>query len=170
MSSSDASKPYIPLAGIPAGGYSKEDEATATCYCGAVQLAFPTNKPGLVETFLCNCNDCRKITASMFASNFIVKDDYLKHLRGKETLKVYEQKETIATGNSMANSFCSNCGTLMYRVSSGFPGVSIMRIGTVDDFHLHETKLKPRVEQFTKDRVSWLHGAQGVEQVKASAL
>ena len=69
----------------------------------------------------------------------------------------------------MTNYFCSTCGTLMYRVGSGFPGMSILRIGTVDDFHLHETKLKPRVEQFTKDRVSWLHGAEGVEQIEDSA-
>ena len=52
----------------------------------------------------------------------------------------------------------------MNRVSSGFPGMSVLRIGTVDDFNLHETKLKPRIEQFTKDRVSWFHGGQGVEQ------
>lgn len=37
---SDKSKPYIPLAGVATDGWSKEDEATATCFCGAVQLAF----------------------------------------------------------------------------------------------------------------------------------
>jgi hypothetical protein len=36
----DKSKPYIPLAGGADDGWSKEDQATATCYCGAVQLAF----------------------------------------------------------------------------------------------------------------------------------
>jgi hypothetical protein len=36
----DKSKPYFPLAGSATDGYSKEDEATATCFCGAVQLAF----------------------------------------------------------------------------------------------------------------------------------
>lgn len=36
----DKSKPYIPLAGLADDGWSKEDEATATCFCGAVQLAF----------------------------------------------------------------------------------------------------------------------------------
>lgn len=43
----------------------------------------------------------------------------------------------------------------MYRVGEAFPGVKICRIGTVDDFRLMETKLKPRIEQFTKDRVEW---------------
>lgn len=112
--------------------------------------------------------DCRKITASMFASNFIVKDSALTHLSGESALTQFSQSKTIATGNTMTNHFCSKCGSLMYRRSSGFPGMSITRIGTVDDFKLHETKLKPRIEQFTKDRVSWFHGGEGVEQVEGN--
>lgn len=56
----------------------------------------------------------------------------------------------------------------MYRVSSGFPGKSIMRIGTVDDYQVQSTKLRPRVEQFCKDRVEWLGGGLGVEQVEGN--
>jgi hypothetical protein len=37
---SDKTKPYIPRAGVATDGWHKEDEATATCFCGAVQLAF----------------------------------------------------------------------------------------------------------------------------------
>lgn len=36
----DRTKPYFPLAGQASDGWSKEGEATATCFCGAVQLAF----------------------------------------------------------------------------------------------------------------------------------
>lgn len=36
----DLSKPYIPAVGHATDGYSKENEATATCFCGTVQLAF----------------------------------------------------------------------------------------------------------------------------------
>lgn len=49
-----------------------------------------------------------------------------------------------------------------------FPGHSVLRTGTVDDFSLHETKLKPRIEVFNKDRVNWLCGGNGVEQFKAT--
>jgi hypothetical protein len=105
----------------------------------------------------------------MFASNFTVDDTYLKHLRGRDNLKFFGQSRTIGSGNLMTNYFCSTCGTLMYRVGSAFPGQSILRIGTVDDFNLHETKLRPRVEQFTKDRVSWLHAVEGVKQEDGSA-
>ena len=42
----DKSKPYVPLAGGADDGWSTEDQATATCYCGAVQLAFVRIVPG----------------------------------------------------------------------------------------------------------------------------
>ncbi|KAJ7152188.1 Mss4-like protein [Mycena crocata] len=165
----DKSKPYIPLASLAHDGYSTEDEATATCFCGAVQLAFPTQGPGLITTFVCNCTDCRKITASMFASNFTIDDAYLKHLRGRDNLKAFGQAHTIASHKTMTNYFCSTCGTLMYRVGAASPGKSILRIGTVDDFNLHETKLRPQHELFTKDRVSWLPGLEGVTQLQYEA-
>lgn len=127
----------------------------------------PTDGPGLVNTFVCNCTDCRKITASMFASNFTVKDTHLRHIRGQENLKTFGQAETIASQRKMTNYFCSTCGTLMYRVGHSFPGQSILRIGTVDDFSLHETKLRPKNETFTKDRVGWFTGVEGAVQHEA---
>jgi hypothetical protein len=163
----DKTKSYFPLAGGANDGWTKDDSATATCFCGAVQLAFPTEAPGLTSTFICHCSDCRKITASMFASNFTVLDSHLTHLRGRENLKSYGQSKTIASGKMMTNYFCSTCGTLMYRVGEAFPGRSILRIGTVDDFHLHETKLKPSREIFTKDRVCWLSEVEGTQQLEA---
>lgn len=72
----------------------------------------------------------------MFASNFTVLDSHLTHLRGQEMLKTFGQAKTVHRKNTMTNYFCSNCGTLMYRVGSAFPGQSIMRIGTIDDFSL----------------------------------
>ncbi|KAK0639521.1 Mss4-like protein [Cercophora newfieldiana] len=161
-STADKSKPYIPHAGLARDGWSKDGKATATCYCGAVQLVFSLD--GVTNTFVCNCVDCRKITASMFASNFAVKDTHFEHARGKDVLKTFSQSETIASGKAMTNYFCGNCGSLMYRVPERLPGVSILRLGTVDDFSLHETRLKPRQEHWTKDRVCWFTGVQGVAE------
>lgn len=55
-------------------------------------------------------------------------------------------------------------------MSSGFPGMLIMRIGQVDDNKLAETKLKPQFEQFIKDRVAWFKGAEGAEQYLGNFL
>jgi hypothetical protein len=99
----------------------------------------------------------------MFSSLFTVADTHLKHLRGRENLETFTQTQSILSGKAMTNHFCSTCGTLMYRVGERFPGYSILRIGTVDDFTLHETKLRPRRELFTRDRVGWLPGVEGAE-------
>jgi len=104
----------------------------------------------------------------MFASNFIIKESDTIHTRGKDKLTKWAQSKTIASGNTMENNFCSVCGSLMYRISSGYPGLLIPRIGTIDDFDLHATKLKPRLEQYTKDRVGWLKGAEGVRQFEGA--
>ncbi|WYZ35418.1 hypothetical protein EsH8_X_000065 [Colletotrichum jinshuiense] len=165
-STSDSS---FPLAGVAQDGWSNEDEATATCLCGVVQLAFPTQGPGLLNRFICHCANCRKISSSMFCSCFAVADTHLRHLRGKENLKTFTQSKTVATGNDVSNYFCGTCGSLLYRVSSGFPGMSVLRIGTVDDFQLAETKLKPQAEHFISKRVAWLQPVDGVKQVEQIA-
>jgi hypothetical protein len=94
----------------------------------------------------------------MFCSNFTIRDKALKHVRGEDKLSRWAQNKTIASGATMEDSFCSTCGNLMYRRSSRFPGMSILRIGTVDDFNLHASKLKPQFEQFTSSRVPWFDG------------
>ena len=119
-------------------------------------------------TFVCNCADCHKLSSSMFCSNFTVNDSALIHVRGEDKLSRWAQSKTVATGSTMEDSFCSTCGNLMYRRSSRFPGMSILRIGTVDDFNLHATKLKPQLEQFIDTRPEWLPGVQG-DEVKRAA-
>jgi hypothetical protein len=37
----------------------------------------------------------------------------------------------------------------------------------VDDFHLHETKLRPKGEIFVKDRISWVSAVEGTQQFEA---
>ncbi|EHL01142.1 Mss4-like protein [Glarea lozoyensis ATCC 20868] len=170
MADTKDTKQDFRLAGLANDGWSTEDEATATCFCGAVQLAFPTKAPGLVNTFVCNCNDCHKITASMYASNFTIRDTHLRHLRGQENLKQFGQEKTIGSGKKMTNFFCNTCGSLMYRVGEAFPGMSILRIGTVDDFRLMETKLKPQVVQYVEQRTSWVEGVEGVREVVGIAI
>ncbi|RMY84878.1 hypothetical protein D0861_06734 [Hortaea werneckii] len=126
----------IALRSEGASGGRENQTATATCYCGAVQLEV--------------------ITASMFATNFIVLETHMKHNRGEDKLTRFEQSATIASGYAMENSFCSVCGTLMYRRARHFPGWIIARTGTVDDQDLHDSVLKPRFELFAENKGEWL--------------
>jgi hypothetical protein len=101
LRAADKTKPYIPLAGEAEDGWSSATEATASCFCGAVQLKFPTEAPGFVDSFICNCTDCHKITASMFASNFVVRFEHLAHLRGEENLSQFSTKKSIGLCSSL---------------------------------------------------------------------
>ncbi|KAF4943686.1 hypothetical protein FSARC_14853 [Fusarium sarcochroum] len=158
---------FFPRAGVAQDGWSTKEEATATCYCGAVQLSFPLSKPGFVFSFVCHCSDCRKITASMFSTIFAILDTHLKHIRGEDNLQQFGQSQTIMRdGNTMTNFFCRTCGSLMYRKASGYPGASLLRMGTVDDFKLAETALKPEFEQFAKQKVDWLEDIENMRLIE----
>jgi hypothetical protein len=53
----------------------------------------------------------------------------------------------------------------MYRRGAGLPGASILRIGTVDDFKLAETALRPTIEQYLKHRVGWVNDIKNMVQI-----
>lgn len=79
-----SNKQHFPF---PNDGWSKDGRATATCFCAAVQLSFvrlifnwkqqsfwqdnmltlrqPTEGDGLVDTFLCNCTDCKPAISTL---------------------------------------------------------------------------------------------------------
>ncbi|WWC58652.1 uncharacterized protein I303_101196 [Kwoniella dejecticola CBS 10117] len=160
----EGTQPWIPLGGGSKDGYNDGKEATATCFCGDIQLAFPVTKEGIKGTFVCHCTDCRKVSASMFATNFTVHSDDLRYIRGADKVKTYAQSKTIVEGNTMTNYFCPNCGSLLNRISSGTPTLNYVRVGAVDDLRLHDTLLKPEVEQFVDSRAKWLKPVQGVTQ------
>ncbi|KAH7381049.1 Mss4-like protein [Cadophora sp. MPI-SDFR-AT-0126] len=164
-----SSDSFFPLAGLAQDGWSNEKEATSTCLCGTVQLAFPTSGPSILTRFICHCADCHKLSSSMFCSAFAVDGTAVRFIRGKENLKSFSHHQTIATGNTMSNHFCSTCGVLMYRVSSSLPEALLLRLGPVDDFRLAETMLRPDVEIFTETRVEWLGPVEGVKQFERGA-
>lgn len=116
-----------------------------------------------MNTFACNCTDCHKV-CQMQAWNFTADDNYVKYVRGENNISQFTTKKTIASGNDMTNFFCKTCGTLMNRKSSGFPGKSFLRSGTVDDFNLQNTALRPQVELFIGSRNAGMRPLEGVKQ------
>ncbi|THZ25815.1 hypothetical protein D6C90_09129, partial [Aureobasidium pullulans] len=109
--------------------------------------------------------DCRKIGSAFYQSNITVLSTHLKHTRGSEHLTTFSETKTIRASTSMENYFCKTCGTLMYRRGERFPGLTILRTGTVDDLGLAEGRLRPQVEQFIERRVGWSKPIEGAAQV-----
>lgn len=106
----------------------------------------------------------------MFATNFVVPAERVKHVRGEEKLTRFAQSATIKSGKEMANHFCSVCGLLMYQISAAVPNALVLRTGAVDDFALHESKLRPRAEIFCDGRVGLLKPGEGAKEVSTDKM
>jgi hypothetical protein len=102
----------------------------------------------------------------MFATNFTSLDTHTRFTRGEDNLTVFSQSKTTTTGETMANSFCKTCGTLMFRAGTIAPKTRFMRGGIIDDHRLHDTILKPEVELFSEHRGAWVKSVDGAKQAK----
>ncbi|KAL6786283.1 hypothetical protein J3E68DRAFT_447383 [Trichoderma sp. SZMC 28012] len=129
----------------------------SSCLCGANVITYE----GTQELkFKCHCANEGKLTgASPFSLNFITSTDSLKVVKGE--LKTWGF--VVDSGNFMTNHCCGECGSLLYRTSSGFPGKMAVKIGCVDDEEILKTFV-PEVEIFTRNRPSWVPAVEGAVQ------
>ncbi|PNP48215.1 hypothetical protein THARTR1_10356 [Trichoderma harzianum] len=129
----------------------------SSCLCGANVITYE----GVQELkFKCHCANEGKLTgASPFSLNFITSTDSLKVVKGE--LKTWGF--VVDSGNFMTNHCCGECGNLLYRTSSGFPGKMAVKIGCVDDEEMFKTFV-PEVEIFTRNRPSWVPAVEGAAQ------
>jgi hypothetical protein len=112
----------------------------------------------ILNQFLCSCLDDRKITGSLFGSaNLMVMVDGLKTTKG--VLKTYSK--VAESGNTVTSYFCENCGSTLYRTSTGYPGVVMIKAGCVDD--LNAADAKPVLELFGRSHIEWIPYIEGIE-------
>lgn len=147
---------------------------TGSCLCRQIHYEL-TGAPEM--TFLCHCENCRKITGSMFMANSF----YLQSVRpcprtrsnrerltkplsqqfqllaGEDLLKTYHDSRT-ESGGTLARSFCSNCGSPLFVTNKANPHIKdaiIVPAGTMD-LGAEDDQWAPQREVFTKRRAEWL--------------
>jgi hypothetical protein len=129
----------------------------SSCLCGDNQISW-TSEPFV--NFRCHCLDERKLTGAAFALNILVSTDTLKVESGK--LSVWGK--VVESGNTVSNHSCSQCGSLLYRTSTGYPGMMIIKAGCIDGVEDPAKTFVPTVEIFTRSRVPWLPAVDGAKQ------
>ena len=110
---------------------------SGSCLCGEIKYEI-NGEP--VRTANCHCDDCRKATGSSYATNFFFKEDDIVIRQG--TPKDFQHKS--AAGNTMTKQFCGNCGSQLFGLGSGSPGVKHVKAGTLDDVG----NLRPAINVF----------------------
>lgn len=107
---------------------------------------------------LCHCLDCRKITGSAFSTNFVVSAQGFSVTKG--TPKSFPKK--AESGKIITSNFCGDCGSTLWRQSETFGDTRIIKVGVIDGSAMED--IKPAVELFVANRISWVSPVQGAEQ------
>lgn len=93
--------------------------------------------------------------------NLIIPTDNFKVVSG-ETLKW--QRKGSSGGNVTYNN-CAKCAALLFVEADSVPTAKIVKLGTVDDEDVLQ-KSRPVSEIWTKHRLSWCPGWEGVPQTE----
>lgn len=128
-------------------------QRSGRCLCGAVQYQID-QEPLAVR--VCWCRDCQRLAANGTV-NMVVADAGL-HIRG--TLS--EHLATAESGNQMRRRFCPACGSQLFSNSSGRPGFTVVRVGTLDD----PSSVKPTMNIWARSAPSWACLDPALERVE----
>lgn len=113
---------------------------------------------------LCHCLDCRRISGSTFSTNLMVDAAGFTLLQG--TPKAFAK--TADSGTTITSYFCGDCGSTLWRETASSRGgadtnkTKIIKAGTLDGTGTLD-EVRPAVELFTKNRVSWVPAVSGTE-------
>ncbi|PVH76067.1 hypothetical protein DL98DRAFT_465787 [Cadophora sp. DSE1049] len=131
----------------------------SSCLCGSNVITYDEQP---IVKFRCHCTDERKLTGAAFALNILYSTAQLKVVKGE--LKVWGK--VVESGNMISNHSCGQCGSLLYRTSSGYPGTMVIKAGCIDlpDGKDPSTEFIPDVEIFTRSRVPWLKAVPAARQ------
>ncbi|KUJ10705.1 uncharacterized protein LY89DRAFT_674827 [Mollisia scopiformis] len=130
---------------------------SSSCLCGSNLISY-TGTPTL--KFRCHCTDERKLTGAAFALNVLWPSTTLSVVSG--ALKVWGKD--VENGNTISNHSCGECGSLLYRTSTGYPGMMVLKAGCMDDGVEATKEFVPEVEIYTRSRAPWVPAVEGSVQ------
>ena len=119
-------------------------EIVGGCLCGQVRYS-GSAEPMFVG--ICHCKDCQKETGTAFNIVVGVPQSALA-IQGSP--KTYTQKGD--SGQDVVRRLCPNCGSTIVSEPAAMPGVSIVRVGTLDD----NSWVKPAMEIYCDSRQPWV--------------
>ncbi len=94
------------------------------CLCGQARYRIDA-APGLSR--LCWCRDCQHLSSNGTVNVMFPTD------RIEITGRLAEHRRTADSGNTVTRRFCPECGSHLFSDSSGRVGLTVVRVGTLDD-------------------------------------
>lgn len=120
---------------------------TGKCLCGEVGYTIKAEAEP-VRMAQCHCKDCQRASGTGHMSLAFFKEDDVKITGQTASYAV-----TADSGNINTRHFCPNCGSRVFGVNSGRPGIIGLTAGCIDD----NSWFQPGGVVYAKDRPSWDH-------------
>jgi hypothetical protein len=128
-------------------------EHTGRCLCGQVSYRIAADS---AVSRICWCRDCQRI-ASNGTVNAVFPTDAIK-ISGNPS----EHTRAAESGNQVRRRFCPSCGCHLFSDSSGRPGMTVVRLGTLDD----PSSIKPTSNIWTRSAPTWACLDPALERVE----
>lgn len=123
---------------------------TGGCLCGQVRYSI-TAEPG--PSRICWCRDCQHLAANGTVN--VVFPTAAIEVTGN----VARHNKTADSGNQVTRSFCPECGSHLFSDSTGRPGLTVVRVGTLDD----PSSVKPTANIWRASAPAWACVDQALE-------
>jgi hypothetical protein len=127
------------------------------CMCGAVSY---TSAADPLFTAICHCKDCQRQSGAPFSIVVGVPEE------GFELSGELSQHDTVGDDHGLPTHrrFCSACGSPILTVTDAFPGVLIVKAGTLDD----TSWLEPQLEIWGSSAQPWVGEVEGRPRLERS--
>lgn len=126
------------------------------CLCGQIRFRIAA-EPGAAR--ICWCRDCQRI-ASNGTANVMFASDAME-ISGSPG----RFDKPADSGNTVTRRFCTHCGTQLFSDSSGRPGLTVVRIGTLDE----PSRIQPTANIWTASAPAWACLDESLEGFSAAA-
>lgn len=123
------------------------------CLCGRVRYEIDAEAG---PSRVCWCRDCQRIAANGTV-NVIFPSDAIQ-VSGSPA----RHEKAADSGNTVTRRFCASCGTQLFSDSTGRPGLTVVRVGTLDD----PSAVKPTSNIWVGSAPSWACVDASLEQFK----
>lgn len=132
-------------------------ERTGRCLCGEVRYRLTAEA---VAARICWCRDCQHI-ASNGTVNAIFPTSAIA-ISGSPSAYT----STSDSGNQVRRRFCPACGCHLFADSTGRPGLTVVRVGTLDD----PSAIKPSANIWSASAPAWACLAGDLERIEHQPL
>ena len=123
------------------------------CLCGEIRYQITADAG---PSRVCWCRDCQRISSNGTV-NVIFPSEAIK-ISGTPG----RHEKTADSGNTVTRRFCSTCGSQLFSDSSGRPGLTVVRVGTLDE----PSESKPTTNIWVASAPGWACVDQSLEQFK----